>query len=94
MSSVSTEVKQSSLHKTRPTGRVARRTVPSQDSSLHMSADVTVGVFALAGAILGSLGIIAAQWQAGVERLAKLREAGQIPSPDEIRTATDEMWLG
>ena len=91
-----------------------------------MSADVTAGVFALAGAILGSLGTVAAQWWAGVverrrlthettgrvnalaisvfreflkaaknvERLAKLREAGQIPSPDEIRTATDEMWLG
>jgi hypothetical protein len=91
-----------------------------------MSADVMAGAFALAGAILGSLGTVAAQWRAGVverrrlahettgrvnalaisvfreflatakvvERLAELREAGQVPSPDEIRTATDGMWLG
>lgn len=91
-----------------------------------MSADVTAGVFALAGAILGSLGTVAAQWRAGVaerrrlahettgrvnalaisvfrefltaaktvERLAELREAGQVPSDDEIRAATDRMWLG
>jgi hypothetical protein len=91
-----------------------------------MSADVTAGVFALAGAILGSLGTVAAQWRAGVverrrlahettgrvnalaisvfreflaaakivERLAELQEAGQVPSHDEIRAATDGMWLG
>jgi hypothetical protein len=91
-----------------------------------MSADVTAGVFALAGAILGSLGTITAQWRAGVaerrrlahettgrvnalaisvfreflaaaktvERLAELREAGQVPSNDEIRAATERMWLG
>jgi hypothetical protein len=91
-----------------------------------MSADVTAGVFALAGAILGSLGTVAAQWRAGVierrrlahettgrvnalaisvfreflraakivERLAELRDAGQVPSLDEIQTATNGMWLG
>jgi len=91
-----------------------------------MSADVTAGIFALAGAILGSLGTVAAQWRAGVverqrlghettgranalaisvfrgflaaaklvERLAELRETGQVPSDDEIRAATDGMWLG
>jgi hypothetical protein len=91
-----------------------------------MSADVTAGLFALAGATLGSLGTVAAQWWAGVverrrfahettgrvnalaisvfrnflaaakivEHLAELREAGQVPSNDEIRADTDQMWLG
>ena len=91
-----------------------------------MSANVTAGVFALAGAILGVLGTVATQGWAGVverrrlahettgrvnalaisvfreflaaakivERLAELREAGQVPSLDEIRAATDRMWLG
>jgi hypothetical protein len=91
-----------------------------------MSADITAGVFALAGAVLGSLGTLAAQWRAGVverrrlahettgrvnalaisvfrqfltaaktvERLAELRETGREPSADDIRTATNAMWLG
>ena len=91
-----------------------------------MSADVTSGVFALAGAMLGSLGTVATVWRAGVrerqklahettgrvnalaisvfrgflaaaktiEHLAELREAGQVPNDDEIRAATDKMWLG
>lgn len=29
-----------------------------------------------------------------VERLAELREADQVPSDDEVRAATDQMWLG
>ena len=91
-----------------------------------MSANVTAGIFALAGAILGVLGAVATQWRAGVverhrlahettgrvnalaisvfreflaaakivERLAELREANQVLSHDEIRAATDRMWLG
>jgi hypothetical protein len=37
-----------------------------------MSADVAAGVFALAGAILGTLGSVATQWRAGVAERRRL----------------------
>lgn len=60
------------LHKDPASGRLTCHPVLLKDSLLPMPADITAGVFALAGAILGSLGTIAAQWRAGVVERRRL----------------------